>query len=229
MFKRNQVEEAILAATSAEEFGRAEEVKTQLKRLLDVDRAYGRRTDFPSKTNAAFYDADPPGTGQDVLFGPYQVFALWLANRLLESGYPQGRAVTLLRHHRKALEREHRRMLAIDLEPIFKRSEFLSASPGEAAKTNLIIQCRAAEQPDDMVFFAPHADFENRRFMDRPHTTEGYERPQSICRGSEELLQHIQFEALGRRPVLVVEIFNPTLQLDYLVKQTVPRRRGRKG
>src|ERR687897_120164 len=101
MFKRNQMEAAILRATDPDPGASGDEVRVRLKRLLDLDR---KRPIGPKLFDEAyaFYSAGAPGTGREVLFSAYEVLALWIGLKLLASGLPQGRVVFLLRYYRQS-------------------------------------------------------------------------------------------------------------------------------
>src|SRR5437868_1722331 len=104
-FKRNQVEEAIGGA-----FGQTEptsELRSRIKRLLDLDRSWGRdrRASEPIKTNYAFFDDDPPGKGAEVWFSSYDAIAIFLGLQMLRSKWPQAHVVGSLRQVREELER----------------------------------------------------------------------------------------------------------------------------
>jgi hypothetical protein len=98
-YKRNQVEEAIsgvLEPTSPEP---SSELRTQLKRLLDTDRSFGRspRSDNAERANYAFYSDDAPGSGIEVWFSEYEAFALVNGLFLMRHGWPQSFAVSVMR------------------------------------------------------------------------------------------------------------------------------------
>ena len=97
-YKRNQSLEAASAS-----FGQgptpSPALKTNAKRLLDADRAfeYSPRSKDPERANYAFFSGKAPGSGVEVLFSSYEVFALRLGLRLLEHGWPQSTAVKVMR------------------------------------------------------------------------------------------------------------------------------------
>ena len=121
-FKRNQVEEAIAAA-----FGRRSSrkswttLRTRLKRLLDTDRSLGRqpRSSKPELAFYAFYSTEAPGSGVEIWFSHYEAFALCMAWCLLEHGWPQASAVSMLRKARPNLEKKHAEILNWDPKNIF--------------------------------------------------------------------------------------------------------------
>ena len=128
MYKRNQLEEAILRAERLDPATEGAETRIRIKRLLDLDRKQAPGPEKLYGTTYAFYGSEAPGTGFEVLFSPYEIFALWVGLRLLAAGFPQGRVVFLMRYYRKALENEHRRILKTDLARLFARSFSLRRS-----------------------------------------------------------------------------------------------------
>jgi hypothetical protein len=108
-FKRNQVEEAISRMFDPHARVPSVEQRTRLKRLLETDRNAGRspRSTDPEKANYAFFSADVPGSGVEVRFSGYEAFALFIAWRLLEHGWPQASAVSIARRARPKLEQKH--------------------------------------------------------------------------------------------------------------------------
>jgi hypothetical protein len=97
------------------------ELRTRLKRLLETDRSFGRipRSVDPERANFAFYSADAPGSGVEVLFSQYEAFALLNGLRLMRHAWPQGFAVSLLRRMRPELEKVHARILRQDPKELF--------------------------------------------------------------------------------------------------------------
>lgn len=120
-YKRNQVEEAISRLHAEIELKPSSDLRTRLKRLLNLDRSLGRglRDPDPARANYAFYSANAPGKGMEVLFSEYEAFALSLGIRLLEGQWPQSFVVDTMRRSRPDLEREHRRILRLDEKVLF--------------------------------------------------------------------------------------------------------------
>jgi hypothetical protein len=107
-YKRNQVQEAIFQ-TSGAQGARADEIRFRLKRLLATDRGLGCRRQSQDKADRhyAFYGAEPPGTGADVMYSAYEAFALLASITLLEHGLPQVVVVKMMRQIRDELEVAH--------------------------------------------------------------------------------------------------------------------------
>ena len=118
-YKRNQLEEAIartLSRTDAQGLDR----KLKIKRLLLTDRRLGRGKRSDRAMNRyAFYSAKPKGTGTEVLFTDYEVFAVMAAIILLEHGIPQAKVVGILQQVRSDFEAAHRHILRMDRKELF--------------------------------------------------------------------------------------------------------------
>ncbi len=78
MYKRNQLEEAILGAEGSDPAMEGAETRIRTKRLLDLDRKQVPDARRPFANTYAFYGSKAPGTGFEVLFSSYEVFALWV-------------------------------------------------------------------------------------------------------------------------------------------------------
>jgi hypothetical protein len=120
-YKRNQIEAAISGVLEPRSREPTTELRTRLKRLLETDRALGRapRSNDPARAHYAFYSADSPGSGVEVWFSAYEAFALLNGLRLLEHGWPQSFAVSVMRRERAELEKEHARILGQDPKVLF--------------------------------------------------------------------------------------------------------------
>ena len=101
------------------------ELKTKLKRLLETDRDLGRnlRSTDPEQANYAFFSAKPPGSGVEVWFSEYEAFALYTGWRLLEHGWPQATAVSIIRQARPRLELKHAEILKWDPAKLFDEKQ----------------------------------------------------------------------------------------------------------
>ena len=126
-FKRNQVEEAISGMYDPGARAPSVELKTRLKRLLETDRDLGRkpRSTDPEEANYAFFSAKPPGSGVEVWFSEYEAFGLYTGWRLLEHGWPQATAVSILRQARPRLEPKHAEILQWDPVKLFDEKKIL--------------------------------------------------------------------------------------------------------
>lgn len=130
--KRNQVQEAIFRTLGAEG-ARADEIRFRLKRLLAADRSLGCRPRSQDKADRhyAFYGAEPPGTGADVMYSAYEAFALLAAVTLLEHGLPQVVVVKMMRQIRDELELAHAEILEKHPSDLFGQEAIRArAKPG---------------------------------------------------------------------------------------------------
>ena len=69
-YKRNQIEEAIARIFDPNCRKPPSEVRTRIKRLLELDRSRGRkvRSNDPEAGNFAFFSEEASGTGVDISF-----------------------------------------------------------------------------------------------------------------------------------------------------------------
>ena len=137
-YKRNQLEEAIartLGAPDAQGLDR----KLKIKRLLLTDRRLGRGKRSDRGANRyAFYSAKPKGTGTEVLFTDYEVFAVMAAIILLEHGIPQAKVVGILQQVRSDFEAAHREILRMDRRELFDvQAVQAKAQPAMLAADNI--------------------------------------------------------------------------------------------
>jgi hypothetical protein len=122
-YKRNQIVAAVSAVLEPGLPEPSSELRTKLKRLLDTDRSMGRnlRSNDPEKESYAFYSDDPPGSGVEIWFSAYEAFALLNGIQLMQHGWPQGFAASVLRRVRVPLETEHARILMLDRKSLFDK------------------------------------------------------------------------------------------------------------
>jgi hypothetical protein len=113
VYKRNQVDEAFAALFGPKAGLTESDLRTRIRRLLETDRALGQipRAKDPTRAHYAFYSAEPQGSGTEVWFSDYEAFALLNALRLMNHGWVQSLAVSIMRRVRPELEREHARIL----------------------------------------------------------------------------------------------------------------------
>jgi len=134
-YKRNQSAEAI-SVTVDEGAAPSAALQTKLKRLLETDRKLGRtpRSNDPERANYAFFTGEAPGRGIEVEFSGYETFALLIGLNLMEHGWPQATAVSLLRQARPILEPKHAKILRWDGAALFDEEKIRGAAkPGALA------------------------------------------------------------------------------------------------
>lgn len=132
-YKRNQVEDAIVAQLGAEDTKSRADVVMRVKRLLDTDRALGERpkSDKPELASYAFFSGDAPGKGGDIQFSEYESFVLLIGLQMLNHKWPQKFVVESLRGIRPKLERQHRKIMRLDRTKVFDPDQIrLQAKPG---------------------------------------------------------------------------------------------------
>jgi hypothetical protein len=209
MFKRNQLEEAIALVYEPGLAQSSSEIRTQLKRLLETDRGLGRkeRSSDPEIANFAFYSVDTPGRGTENWFSEYEAFALLTCLRLMRHGWPQARAVALLRRVRPGLEKHHARILRQDRAALFDQNLIRQrAKPGTLAVDNT-----------DPVFLVITAGDQ----QDRSSSNSA-----AVCRGQEELIPFIKTQG-SAQPWTALELVNSVHDLSSILANIRPRRRGR--
>jgi hypothetical protein len=176
-FKRNQVEAAISRVLEPDSAEPSSGLRTQMKRLLDTDRSFGRnkRSADPTRVNFAFYSGEAPGRGIEIWFSGYEAFALLTALRLMQHGWPQGFAVAVLRYVRPELERHHHRILEQHPAILFDPEQIRkNAGPGALAVDST--------EPVFLAIISHHARGQSRSVK------------AAVFRGEGELIQYIRSE-----------------------------------
>ena len=86
----------------------------------------------------AFYSAERPGSGIEVMFSGYEAFALLAAIMLLEHGLPQASVIRVMRRVRGSLETAYAQTLKEDPVVLFDEQAILArAKPGMIATDNI--------------------------------------------------------------------------------------------
>jgi hypothetical protein len=210
-YKRNQVEEAIARIFFPNCEKPPSELRTRIKRLLELDRSIGRklRSKDAEEANFGFFSEEAPGTGADILFSEYEAFALLNGLRIMEHGWPQGFAVSIMRRVRLDLEREHARILRQPPDELFDQQAIRAkARAGTIAVDNT-----------DPVFLVVAS--KARRAPDEPQTAP----LAAVCRGSEKVGEFSR--DVGASSVTMFEVATLAHRLHEELTKTEPRRRGR--
>jgi hypothetical protein len=210
-YKRNQIEEAIARIFDPSSQEHPSELRTRIKRLLELDRSIGRkrRSKDPEEANFAFFSDEAPGTGADILFSEYEAFALLNALRIMDHAWPQGFAVSVMRRVRPSLENEHLRILRQSPDELFNPQAIrASARPGHIFVDNadpvfLTLASKAQHEPDKA-----------RRFP-----------LSAVCHGYEEVSRFSR--DVGASSTTMFELATLVHRLHEDLTQTEPRRRGR--
>ena len=214
-YKRNQVEEAISRVLEPRSPEPTPELRTRMKRLLDADRAAGRttRSSNPELRNYAFYSGEPPGSGVEVWFSEYEAFALLNGLRLMDHGWPQGFAVSILRNVRTNLASEHKRILGLDVRAIFDEKEInRAAKEGDFAFDNAV--------PAFLAIVSKGG---------RGPVTERAILAYRICDGVAEAMQWMSRTTKGPYGFAMFELVSVAHALKNKLVLTEPRHRGRGG
>jgi hypothetical protein len=156
-YKRNQIEGAIARIFYQNQQKPPSELRTRIKRLLELDRSTGRkvRSADAEKANFAFFSEEAPGTGVDVSFSEYEAFALLNGLRIMNHGWPQSLAASIMRRVRCDLEREHARILRQDPGKLFDWEAIRAkVRRGDIAADNtdpvyLAVASKAQQSPDE--------------------------------------------------------------------------------
>jgi hypothetical protein len=208
-YKRNQVEEAIAEIVVPNCEALPSELRTRIKRLLDLDRFLGRRIQSreAEQANFAFFSDEAPGTGADISFSEYEAFALLNALRIMGHGWPQGFAVSVMRRIRRDLEREHARILRQNPVKLFDCEEMRArARPGDVFVSNT-----------DPVFLTLASKEEGANTA--PFS--------AVCRSPRGVSEFSR--KVGASSVTTFEVVTPAHKLHQELMKTTPRRRGRNG
>ena len=211
LYKRKQIEEAISRTLEQSSAKPSSELRTRLKRLLDMDRSLGRnaRSTDPQMANYAFFSSDMPGRGIEIWFSDYEAFALLTGLLLLRHGWPQSFAVGIMRRLRPDLEKQHGRILKQDPKILFDAEVIRqSARPGALYVNNtdpvfLTIVSRQASSSENN--------------SDIP--------PCGVCRGLEEVSKFLEKEKAQSHTLM--DLVTPAHALSYQLQKAQPRKRGR--
>ncbi len=203
-YKRNQVEEAISHLLEPKSPQPTQELITKLKRLLETDRALPPSEGKNSASFAFFSDA-PPGRGVEIWFSSYEAYALLTGVRLMGHGWPQSRAVSIMRRVRSELEVQHRRVLRLDPEWLFDQEAIRrNAKEGGAAFDN-----------QDPVLLSVVSDQKGQMFECK------------ICKGPREGNEFFWKVSRGGGALTMFELTTLAHRLERELERTAPRSRGR--
>ncbi|MGE0768070.1 MAG: hypothetical protein AB7L90_16540 [Hyphomicrobiaceae bacterium] len=210
-YKRNQIFEAIAGVFKATGEPVPAALETKLRRLLELDKELGctPRSSDPERASFAFYSAAPQGTGVDTEFSGADGFAVMTSLRLLEHGFPQRSAVTIMRRVRPQLEKEHARILRQDPRKLFDAEVVRDrAQPGALAFGNT--------DPVILAIVSAGASSQERTAQ----------RACAVCRGQEALAAFLNQHRSA--PWTAMELSNGTHLFAQELAKTKPRMRGHK-
>ena len=220
-YKRNQIEEALACAVHFRPPAQPD-LRLEIKRLLDTDRKIGinPRAKSSEFRHLAFVSHKPEGTGFNIEYADYDVFALYVGVKLLRAGFTQLKVATLMRRLRPALALKHQEILSweptslLDNEPDVDLET--SVSEGQLVKTleNMVCLILAIGKYSGLSF--------------KTQADQDQGRPANIAQGKVEIEDRLQAElAFGATPI-AIELVNPTHRLAYWLRRTERLERGRK-
>jgi hypothetical protein len=206
LYKRNQVVEAIAGVLQHESTTLDPELRSRVKRLLEIDRGRGRsrRSKDPVDAHFAFYTAVMPGRGHENQFSQFETFSLLTGLRLMAHGWPQGTVVALLRRLRPELEKHHARILRQPLSILSDEQQRGAARPGNLVVSNL-----------DPLFVVIVSEQGRKR-----------SRSVALCRGQREVFELFHKFGPGYAFTLT-DVATSVHALSSMLAQTKPRPRGR--
>ena len=199
LFKRNQVEDAISALLEPNARQPSGKLRSRIKRLLEIDRAFGgpRRLSNSGLDAYAFFSDAPPGRGLEIEFSEYEAFALLIGLQLMAHGWTQELAVTILRRTRIELERHHANILKLCRAGKASELSFESDAP--------LLTIITAATPDDGVdAFAS-----------------------SVCAGYRNAIRWTSKLSRKGHGFSIFELPSHAQKLASQLAQTEPRHRGR--
>jgi hypothetical protein len=210
-YKRNQIEEAIARVVVPNRKELPSELRTRIKRLLELDRSMGRKVGSKDaeEANFAFFSEEAPGRGADILFSEYEAFALLNGLRMMDHGWPQSVAVSIMRRVRRDLEREHARILREDPDRLFDSEAIRArARHGDIAADNT-----------DPVYLTVASKAQ-------PSSVPGQTALLSaVCRGYERVGKFRR--QVGASSLTIFELVTVTHDLHTELMKTAPSPRGR--
>jgi len=213
-FKRNQVEEAVIATLKVDPDADGPGLRIRMKRLFDADRELIAGQRGSGAVRYAFYSADAPGSGVEVWFSPYEAFAVLIALRILAHGWPQSTVVRIMRRVRKDLENEHRRIMEQDAGRLFEQEALR-----REARTGLVV----TDSTDPVFLAITAAESLSRREPKRG--LKGF----AVCRGRDQLMDFILKDMPVGMVTTSLELSSAAHRLAANLGQTQPSRRGRAG
>jgi hypothetical protein len=208
-YKRNQLEDAIIRTLGASGV-RAPDLKLRIKRLLLTDRrlGHGRRSDRRQLARYAFYSDQPQGSGNEVMFTGYEVFAVLAAIRLLGHGVPQAKVVSILREVRPDLEAAHREILKKDPKELFDEQAIRAMGSHGAIAVDSTVS----------IFLA---------FMELDIGRGRVQATIAVCRGLDELGKFFKEHSVVGSGATFFQFTRPMHTLASNLSKTRPIKRGR--
>jgi hypothetical protein len=219
-FKRNQLEEALAFAIHVRP-PVSQDLRLDIRRLLEIDRAIGSdpKAKHPEDYYFAFSYFPPSGSGRDVWFFDYDVFAVYVAVRLLRSGYPQRRVVRLMRGLRPTLDAAHRKILSSLPADLLDND---TAPDLDAAIASGTLVTKLDRMVCLVLGAGKHSGLTYRNSEDRDRHLVS-----NICESKDALDRLLQLHLADHEPAIVIELVNPAHQIAYWLDRIEPSKRGR--
>jgi hypothetical protein len=221
-FKRDQVELAITKVVRSGLTRRsAEEIKADLKRLLDVDRNPKTKRHEWAADQYAFFDEPPPGRGGQIAYGAHNAFCLLIGWHLLATGMPQSAVVHLLRLVRNDLESEFRRIMNLDPASVRPEVNFHT-------RESLLADGALVHEPSGLSFFISAAGVDAAKMSVGAPPMPG-QATGVICASLPMVHERLRYYSHVKVAVVVLELVNAAYQLVYWIERVPTRRRGPAG
>ncbi|MBX3582908.1 MAG: hypothetical protein KF810_13525 [Rhizobiaceae bacterium] len=231
MYQLNQMEGALNALLSGKPSSARKRLgspipkalKTQIKRLLEIDRERARtRNDAGENDGVAFFDVLPDGKGSEAQYDAFGATCLAVGLQMLRFGFKQREVVGKMAAVRRSLREVHARLM---------KDVAVEGPTYDIHNAANLPRKRGGRNPDtntadvswflvvDAVEDADGASPEGHG--DRRHKT-------ATCRGWEDLMRFLQQIIPHERPgVFVLEISEPMVRMSELLDAQPVRRRGR--
>lgn len=220
-YKRNQVEEALAYALHFRPPVQPG-LRLEIKRLLDTDRRIGinPRARTPDFRHLAFVSHRPEGTGFNIEYADYDVFAIYVGIKLLRAGFTQLGVATLMRRLRPALAEKHQEILS------WEPASLLDNQPDVDLETR-VSEGQMVKTLENMVcLILPTGKYSGPAFKAQADQDQG--RPANIAQGKGAIEDRLQIELASGGTPIAIELVNPTHRLAYWLRRTERLERGRK-
>jgi hypothetical protein len=209
-YKRNQIEEAISHLFEPQASRPTPGLRTKLRRLLETDRVCAN-SEGAKGAGLAFFSAEPPGRGVEIWFSSYEAFAVLIGLQLMRHGWPQAKAVSVMRRIRPDLEEQHRRVLRHDPKWLFDQEAIrINARRGDHAFDN--------RDPVLLAIISSSTD---------PSGQQGAPIECKVCEGPAAAQTFFREVNKGWGVLTMFEVTTLAHQLTVELEKTEPRSRGR--
>lgn len=215
LYRRHHIEHAIqqMMWVSGRPYRSPEDIRADIKRLLDFDRK--PRTRKPqsawNESAYAFFDEPPPGTGFQIDYSPQNAFSILIGYQLLIAGLPQADVVRRLRFARGELHHEFNRIMALGLQPRRAYDVEAGAMTYKVTRLSFFVTAAAATGRPAEADYRP----------DDPHGI--------ICPNLKSYLRLTLYFSQTCTAFISFELVNSAYQLTHWLARAPDRKRGPKG